>query len=64
MKKHGYRKLCGPVVTAGGLVFIGRVTLTESSGAFDKATGDLLWETTLPFSVMRTATLDRRQRVI
>ncbi|MDH4090372.1 MAG: PQQ-binding-like beta-propeller repeat protein [Cyclobacteriaceae bacterium] len=37
----------GPIVTAGGLVFIGS-THDRKFRAFDKDTGDLLWETTLP----------------
>lgn len=38
----------GPVVTAGGLIFIG-ATKDEKFRAFDKDTGDLLWEIKLPF---------------
>lgn len=37
----------GPVVTAGGLVFIG-ATRDEKFRAFDKKTGKVLWETSLP----------------
>ncbi|MGE5126111.1 MAG: PQQ-binding-like beta-propeller repeat protein [Betaproteobacteria bacterium] len=37
----------GPIVTAGGLVFIG-ATKDERFRAFDKRTGRVLWETTLP----------------
>jgi quinoprotein glucose dehydrogenase len=37
----------GPVVTAGGLVFVG-ATKDERFRAFDKRTGKLLWETALP----------------
>ncbi len=37
----------GPVVTAGGLLFIG-ATQDEKFRAFDKTNGDLLWETQLP----------------
>lgn len=37
----------GPVVTAGGVVFIA-ATLDEKIRAFDKSTGDLLWEHDLP----------------
>ena len=40
----------GPVVTAGGLIFIGATNYDKKFRAFDKATGELLWETTLPFS--------------
>jgi quinoprotein glucose dehydrogenase len=38
----------GPVVTAGGLVFIG-ASKDGKFRAFDKKTGRLLWETQLPF---------------
>jgi len=37
----------GPIVTAGGLVFIA-ATKDEKFRAFDKRTGEVLWETTLP----------------
>ena len=37
----------GPIVTAGGLVFLGG-TGDHKFQAFDKATGKLLWETVLP----------------
>ncbi len=37
----------GPIVTAGGLVFIA-ATQDARFRAFDKSTGQLLWETTLP----------------
>lgn len=40
----------GPVVTAGGILFIGATNYDKKFRAFDKATGKLLWETTLPFS--------------
>ena len=38
------------MVTAGGLVFIGASDFDKKFHAYDKATGELLWETTLPFS--------------
>jgi len=37
----------GPVVTAGGVLFIG-ATQDEKFRAFDKTNGELLWETQLP----------------
>ena len=39
----------GPVVTAGGLIFIG-ATADETIRAFDKDTGKILWHAKLPFS--------------
>jgi quinoprotein glucose dehydrogenase len=44
----------GPVVTAGGLVFIGATCFDKKVRAFDKATGAALWEATLPFSAIGT----------
>ena len=38
----------GPVVTATGLIFIG-ATADETIRAFDKETGQILWEAKLPF---------------
>lgn len=38
----------GPVVTAGGVIFIG-ATADETFRAFDKETGEILWEADLPF---------------
>lgn len=38
----------GPLVTAGGLVFIGATNFDKKFRAYDKLTGTLLWETTLP----------------
>jgi quinoprotein glucose dehydrogenase len=38
----------GPVVTASGLVFIGATNFDRKFHAYDKLSGQLLWETTLP----------------
>ncbi len=38
----------GGVVTAGGLFFIAATSYDKKMHAFDKATGELLWETLLP----------------
>jgi glucose dehydrogenase len=40
----------GPIVTAGGLLFIGATNFDKKFRAYDKSTGRLLWETMLPFS--------------
>lgn len=50
MKDTGTENYGGPVVTAGGILFIGASNFDKKFRAFDKATGRLLWETTLPFS--------------
>jgi quinoprotein glucose dehydrogenase len=50
MKDTGSENYGGPLVTAGGLLFIGASNYDKKFHAFDKATGKLLWETTLPFA--------------
>ena len=50
MRNTGTENYGGPIVTAGGVVFIGATNFDRKFRAFDKATGNLLWETTLPFS--------------
>ena len=44
----------GPVVTAGGVLFIGASVRDKTFRAYDKATGKLLWESQLPFSAIAT----------
>jgi quinoprotein glucose dehydrogenase len=48
MKNTGSDNYGGPVVTAGGLLFIGATNFDKKFHAYDKLTGKLLWETTLP----------------
>ncbi len=48
LRNTGTENYGGPVVTAGGLVFIGATNHDSKFRAFDKATGRLLWETGLP----------------
>jgi quinoprotein glucose dehydrogenase len=50
MKDTGSDNYGGPVVTAGGLLFIAATNFDRKFRAFDKLTGELLWETTLPFA--------------
>jgi quinoprotein glucose dehydrogenase len=50
MRDTGTENYGGPLVTAGGLLFIGATNYDKKFRAFDKATGKLLWETVLPFS--------------
>ena len=49
----GSPQLGGPIVTAGGLVFIG-ATLDRSFRAFDAETGRELWTSTLPAGARAT----------
>jgi quinoprotein glucose dehydrogenase len=56
----------GPIVTAGGLVFIA-ATRDEKIRAFDKATGAPLWEAALPaggYATPSTYTVGGRQYVV
>ena len=50
LRNTGTENYGGPIVTAGGLLFIGATDFDKKFRAFDKSTGDLLWEATLPFS--------------
>ncbi|HXJ86197.1 MAG TPA: PQQ-binding-like beta-propeller repeat protein [Candidatus Binatia bacterium] len=50
MKNTGSENYGGPIVTAGGLLFIGATNYDRKFHAFDKSTGELLWETSLPFA--------------
>ena len=57
----------GPVVTAGGLVFIGATNFDKKFRAYDKLTGALLWETILPAAGNATPSVYRikgRQYVV
>lgn len=56
----------GPIVTAGGVVFIG-ATKDKKLRAFDKDTGELLWEATLPtggFATPATYMAEHKQYVV
>jgi len=48
LRNTGSENYGGPLVTAGGLVFIGATNYDRKFRAFDKSNGKLLWETTLP----------------
>jgi quinoprotein glucose dehydrogenase len=52
--RTGTENYGGPIVTEGGLVFIGATVFDRKFRAFDKATGEMLWETTLPFAGVAT----------
>ena len=56
----------GPLVTAGGLIFIG-ATADETFRVFDKESGQILWKTKLPFggnASPSTYTVKGRQYVV
>lgn len=50
IKDTGTENYGGPIVTAGGIVFIAATNFDRKFRAFDRQTGKLLWETTLPFA--------------
>jgi len=50
MKDTGTENYGGPIVTAGGLVFIAATNFDRKFRAFDKLTGKLLWQATLPMA--------------
>ena len=64
--KTGSENYGGPIVTAGGLLFIGATNYDRKFRAFDKETGELLWETILPFAGNATPitySIDGRQYI-
>lgn len=57
----------GPIVTAGGLVFIGATVYDRKFRAFNSRSGKLLWEAELPFAGAATPStymIDGRQYVV
>ncbi len=67
MPDTGSENYGGPVVTAGGVLFIGATVRDKKFRAFDKSNGKLLWETSLPFSACATPAtyaIDGRQYVV
>ncbi len=67
LKNTGTENYGGPIVTAGGIVFIGATIFDRKMHAFDSHTGRLLWETTLPFAghaTPATYMVDGKQYVV
>lgn len=65
-RNTGTENYGGPVVTAGGLIFIG-ATRDEKFRAIDKRTGTVLWETSLPaggYATPATYMVGGRQYVV
>jgi quinoprotein glucose dehydrogenase len=57
LRNTGTDNYGGAVVTQNGLLLIGATTYDKKFRAFDKLTGKLLWETTLPASGNATPSL-------
>ena len=67
MKNTGSEMYGGPIVTAGGVLFIGATVYDRKFRAFDTRNGNLLWETVLPFAGIAspsTYMVDGRQYVV
>ena len=67
MKNTGSELYGGPIVTAGGVLFMGATVHDRKFRAFDTRTGKLLWEATLPYSGVATPAtymVDGRQYVV
>jgi quinoprotein glucose dehydrogenase len=67
MTNTGTENYGGPIVTAGGLLFIAATSFDKKFRAFDKDSGKLLWETTLPAAGNATPStyeVDGRQYVV
>jgi glucose dehydrogenase len=67
IKDTGTETYGGPIVTAGGLVFIGATVYDRKFRAFDSRSGKLLWEAELPFAGVATPStymIDGRQYVV
>jgi quinoprotein glucose dehydrogenase len=67
MTNTGSENYGGPIVTAGGLVFIAATDFDRKLRALDKSTGELLWEMTLPFAgnaTPATYEVDGRQYLV
>ena len=67
MRNTGSENYGGPLVTAGGLLFIAATNHDRKFHAYDKTTGKLLWETVLPAAgnaTPATYEVDGRQYVV
>jgi mono/diheme cytochrome c family protein len=54
LSNTGSENYGGPIVTAGGVLFIGATIYDHKFRAFDSRTGKLLWESQLPYSGVAT----------
>jgi glucose dehydrogenase len=67
MKNTGSENYGGPIVTAGGLLFVGATVYDKKFRAFDSDTGKVLWETVLRFAAVATPAtymVDGKQYVV
>ena len=67
MADTGSENYGGPIVTAGGVLFIGATLFDRKLRAFDSTTGALLWQADLPFAGTATPAtymIDGKQYVV
>ena len=67
MTNTGSENYGGPIVTAGGVLFIGATVHDARFRAFDTRTGKILWQTELPFAATATPAtymIDGKQYVV
>jgi quinoprotein glucose dehydrogenase len=67
LKNTGSENYGGPIVTASGLLFIGATIYDRKIRAFDRKSGQLLWEHELPYSGTATPAtymIDGKQYVV
>ena len=67
LRNTGSENYGGPIVTAGGVLFIGATVFDNQFRAFDKRTGRLLWQASLPAAGLATPATyqaDGRQFVV
>ena len=67
MKNTGSENYGGPIVTASGVLFIAATVYDRKFRAFDTRSGQLLWETLLPFAGVATPStyaVDGKQYVV
>lgn len=67
LKDTGTENYGGPIVTAGGVLFIGATIYDRKFRAFDTRDGKLLWQADLPFSGVATPAtymIDGKQYVV
>jgi quinoprotein glucose dehydrogenase len=67
MRDTGSENYGGPIVTAGGVLFIGATIYDHRIRAFDSARGKLLWQAELPFAATATPAtymVDGKQYVV
>ncbi len=67
LRNTGTENYGGPIVTASNVLFIGATVYDRKFRAFDSLTGQLLWETVLPFAAVATPAtymIDGKQFVV